>query len=112
METATELLSCMDQAGRPFAHIVWQSIESYVSMYPNANTDEQAYKNALSDQIEMKVLPKLNGIELDNNDSVSRALTRIENVIEATEDEQLINAFAKCKKPENGQFFQWKGVVR
>jgi predicted nucleic acid-binding Zn-ribbon protein len=112
IDTVTKLLGCMDQAGRPFAHRVWQSIESYVSMYPNANNDEQAYKDALSDQIEMKVLPKLNGIELDNNDNVTQALTSIENIIKSTEDAGLVSAFEKCKKPENGLFFQWKGVER
>lgn len=108
----TLLLHCMDQAGRPFAHRVWQSIETYVAMYPRIATNPQAFNNALSDQIEMKILPKLNGVELDNNGNVAQALNRIEDIIEKTNDEQLLNAFRKCKKPENGSFFQWKGVVR
>ena len=81
-------------------------------MYPGVATNPQAFNNALSDQIEMKIIPKLNGVELDNNDNVAQALNHIGNIIEKTKDEKLLAAFNKCKKPENGSFFQWKGVVR
>lgn len=111
-EIVTNLNDSMDKIGRPFAYRVWQSIETYVCMYPGADSNEAAFNNAVADQIEMKVLPKLNGIELDNNETVSHALKTIQNIIEKTGDSALSAAFRKCSSPENGAFFQWKGVVR
>lgn len=110
-DTVNELLKCMDSIGRPFAYRVWQSIETYVSLYPNSDKKE-AFYNAISDQIEMKVLPKLNGIELGSSIKVDSALSGISNVIKGLEDEKLNEAFDKCRNPEYGSFFQWKGVVR
>lgn len=111
-EIVTNLNNSMDQIGRPFAYRVWQSIETYVCMYPESDISDVAFKNAVADQIEMKVLPKLNGIELDNNEIVSHALKTIHNIIENTGDSLLAASFRKCSSPENGAFFQWKGVVR
>lgn len=111
MNTVNNILSYMDNAGRPFAHRVWQSIETYVSMYPEANINETAFNNAIADQIEMKVLPKLNGIDLDN-DKVQKSLAQISTVISETNDEKLCEAFENARKLDNSAFFQWKGVVR
>lgn len=102
-----ELNECMQIIGRPFAHRVWQAIDCYVKYYPNTKRD---FKNALSDQIEMKILPKLNGIEKDmHRDS----LIKILNVLDKYNlDKELYNAFKKEIENTSSSFFQWKGVTR
>ncbi|MDY5932026.1 MAG: hypothetical protein SPJ34_08375, partial [Candidatus Ornithospirochaeta sp.] len=110
-DTVDKLLLEMDSVGRPFAHRVWQSIQEYVSLYPEANS-QKGFSNALADQIEMKILPKLNGIELGSSDAVNKAFNNISEIIKGLDDEKLQKAFMKSINPENGAFFQWKGVVR
>ena len=67
-------------------------------------------KEAVADQIEMKILPKLNGVELqdDHFDEVKAAMLA---AIDATGDKKLRKAFEdSC--PEGGTFFKWRGVMR
>ena len=102
----------LEKVGRPFAHRVYQSILGYVYAYPNANRDQVAFNNAVADQIEMKILPKLNGLEKSNND-VSDALKRIKDYVEKTKDTELIAEFERSIKDDGSDFFyKWKGVVR
>ncbi len=102
----------LEKVGRPFAHRVYQSIRGYVSAYPEVNRDLNSFNNAIADQIEMKILPKLNGLEKSNND-VSDALKRIMDYIERTKDAELISEFEKSIKDDGSDFFyKWKGVVR
>lgn len=60
----------LGKTGRALGHRVWQSIESYMSMYPEviaAQSDHErktAMNNAFEDQLVQKVMPKLRGLEL------------------------------------------------
>lgn len=62
----------LDVVGRALGHRVWQSIESYMANYPSVklaqlkqdpNSLEHALRIAFEDQLVMKVMPKLRGIE-------------------------------------------------
>lgn len=95
--------------GRPFAHRVWQAMKAYVNNYPVSGVN--GFKNAVADQIEMKVLPKLNGIEKDNQ--VAReALQNIGNQINVIGDDELSIAFENCRNNNSELFFQWHGIMR
>ena len=65
-----EINNQLGQTGRAIGHRVWQSIESYMSFYPNvisASNDkerENAMNMAFEDQIVQKVMPKLRGLEI------------------------------------------------
>lgn len=98
----------LDKVGRPFAHRVCQAIKSYVQFYPG-NT-ELDFNSAVADQLEMKILPKLNGLELEIEgfDSVKRTL---EGIINGLDDAPLKDAFATSCKQHNS-FFKWRGVMR
>ncbi len=98
----------MGAIGRPFAHRVSQSINAYINNYPKgANSKE----HALADQLEMKVIPKLTGVELDSS-KTKAALTELQQIIESkTKDDKLSKAFEAAISNESG-FFQWKGVAQ
>ena len=55
--TLAEINEALAGVQRPFGHRVNQAIEKYVACYPGN------YNIALADQIEMKILPKLNGLD-------------------------------------------------
>lgn len=102
---------CLSDVGRPFAHRVWQSIENYVAAYPNIGTSNH-FSSAISDQIEMKVLPKLNGLD-KNSPGVIEALNKVEGILEEkVKDETLTKAFRAVKNDSSSIFFTWKGVER
>jgi hypothetical protein len=84
-------------------------MESYVGYYPG--NSEADFNAAVADQIEMKILPKLNGLELDITgfDSVK---TTLGGIINHLNDPQLEKAFeASCNSAHNS-FFKWRGVMR
>ena len=93
--------------GRPFAYRVFGAIQAYVNNYPGDDIN-----SALADQIEMKVLPKLNGIDKESSSSVGRALSNIGDIIGELGDEELITAFNSAKDNSDEVFFQWRGVSR
>ena len=100
------------KVGHPFAYRVWRSIESYVSQYPGvAGGDEASFNAALSDQIEMKILPKLNGVDL-SAPKVSQALNAVSGIIDRVKDDELKTAFDNRRNAIDDAFFQWKGVER
>ncbi|MFI3242939.1 MAG: hypothetical protein R3Y56_01645 [Akkermansia sp.] len=94
------------QLGRPFAHRVSQSICAYVQNYP---LGAASFEHALSDQLEMKVIPKLTGLELDHSE-VKTSLNKLADLISReVDDEQLSQSFDKARQHSSG-FFQWRGV--
>lgn len=98
---------------RPFAYRVRGTIFDYVTQYPGAAKDAQSFQNALADQVEMKILPKLNGVDMAST-AVSKALKDISGILaDDVKDKELSEAFDKLASNRDGNaFFQWKGVVR
>jgi len=97
--------------GRPFGHRVEKSILAYISNYPGIEDGENLLREAFSDQIEQKILPKLRG--LDNLESASKTVfEEIANVIEETEDDALLKAFHSASESSATGMFMWYGVTR
>lgn len=100
----TPVVEALDKVYRSYGFRVDKAMKLYVMNYPGSP------KEAVADQIEMKILPKLNGVELqdDHFDEVKAAMLA---AIDATGDEKLRKAFEdSC--PEGGTFFKWRGVMR
>lgn len=101
-----ELNQAMQSIGRPFAHRTFASMLAYIANYP----DPSAYKLAMADQIEQKLLPKFRG--LDPQDSASRqALGTIQAILGKLGDEPLLEAVRQSQKQSEHQF-SWLGVDR
>lgn len=103
LETIENINIHLGNTGRALGHRVWQSIESYMSLYPSvvsAETTEdrkKAMDDAFEDQLVQKVMPKLRGIE--TRGSQGEALDAIENLIPETLRDDFKNA-----KQGYGQF--------
>ena len=95
-DTIEEINSQLGKTGRALGHRVWQSIESYMSLYPEviaAKSDhekEKAMKEAFEDQLVQKVMPKLRGLE--TRGTQGDALTAIQKIIPETLEEDFKNA--------------------
>jgi hypothetical protein len=103
----TKINTELGKVGRPFGHRVHQAIIKYIANYP---VDSLSWKHAFADQIEMKIMPKLNGLELGSG--VTDALKgQLESIVDALQDQQLKDELNKVFDPSK-PFFEWKGVSR
>jgi len=100
-----ELNEAMAIVGRPFGHRVDQAIKKYMGCYPGE------FNDALSDQIEMKILPKLNGLD-GQATGFNGVINIIEGVIAGVEDQELFDAFTQACREAADSFFKWRGVMR
>lgn len=107
-----EMNASLDVAGRAIGHRVWQSVEYYMSNYPEvlAATDNAAKAKAMhiafEDQLVQKVMPKLRGIDTRGK-SKTECLDRIrEQLITGTDGEgfDLIEDFDQACELGYGQF--------
>ena len=86
-----EMNTSLSKVGRALGHRVWQSIEYYMSNYPDVleaqrNNDDtgldKAMKIAFEDQLVQKVMPKLRGIETrgkSKSDCLDKIRTQLVN---------------------------------
>ena len=100
----------MEKLNRPFGHRVGQAIARYAANYPKEAgvSGEQRLKLAMADQIEQRILPKLRGIDLEEQGA---HITEIRNLIDELEDKALAAAFEASKSKESNTFI-WRGVDR
>jgi hypothetical protein len=64
------------------------------------------YKRHLADQIAMKIMPKLRGVDLADN---SQAFNRLDPLIQEIGDNGLTEAYDSARRSSQG-FFQWQGI--
>ncbi len=105
-DTLLPVGEALDDVGRAYGFRVDQAMKLYVLNYPGN------YREAVSDQIEMKILPKLNGIEL-GNPHFATVKQAISDAIAKTSDMKLQSAFDEaCRQDMGATFFKWRGVMR
>lgn len=103
------LNAALSEIGRPFGYRSSDAMEAYVRQYPTQN--EEGHRDALADQIEQRIMPRLRGIDV-NEDHASSALDEILSTVDELGDRELHDAIDKARNAHSGQLFQWAGVVR
>lgn len=103
-----ELNQTLEIANRPFGHRVYRAILDYLANYPGAGQDESRRRNALADQLEQKIIPKLRGLDTQD-DSVGRCLDDVARIIRDLKDTELGDAFDRGRQQH---LFEWFGVKR
>ena len=111
--TVSAINAIMDDMGRPFGHRMGQAILYYVANYPSqpGRTDEpDLIDNALADQIELRLLPRLRGVVVDEN---RNSLYELAGRARSLGDEVLGNAIENAvqRSHETG-LFVWRGFTR
>lgn len=97
-----EINSYLAELGRPFAHRMWNTVAAYIRQYPGDKHD------ALIDQIEMKILPKLAGLDMADP-TINRVMNNLADYLHKLEEPKLNDAFDEaCKR----DFFAWQGIER
>jgi hypothetical protein len=102
----TRLNESFDRIGRPFGHRAFAATCAYIANHPKGLSDELAGMTALSDQIAMRFLPKLRGLDLNEYE---QEINSIRLQLAELEDEAVIRAFDAAADRDKG-YFQWRGI--
>ena len=99
----------LSRVGKPFAYRVAKAIGTYVQQYPDRS--EQGLRDAFADQVELRVLPRMRGIDTHESAAIS-AIDGVTSLV-ASElgDEKLASALRQARDA-SGDLFQWHGVDR
>lgn len=108
----SELADLMKELERPFGHRVGQAMLAYTANYPAHDGQHGGtLLDAMSDQVEMRLLPKLRGLELDAaRDGLGKLA---EHVKDRLKDDALADAIdASISASEDTGRFAWRGLTR
>jgi hypothetical protein len=111
-ETINTLARLMQGFGRPFGHRLNQAIRAYVANYPtegNAGLDAAV---PLADQIELRILPRLRGVQIDEH---RPGFAELDALVETgLDDRQLAERLRQTvEEQETGTgLFVWRGLAR
>lgn len=102
----------MAEFNKPFGHRLGKAILSYVANYPEVE-GQDLILNPIADQVEMRLLPKLRGVEIEKAEQSFERLS--EFVAKDLADEELSNAIKNSLEAGiqsgTGQFV-WNGITR
>jgi predicted nucleic acid-binding Zn-ribbon protein len=103
-----QLNQTLETVNRPFGHRVFRAILDYLANYPGALIDAGRRRNALADQLEQKIIPKLRGLDTQD-DTTARCLDQLGHTISNLQDAELVEAFTRAR---HQHLFEWFGVKR
>jgi predicted nucleic acid-binding Zn-ribbon protein len=92
--------------GRPFGWRTYKAIKAYIANHPAVKFREDSGWSPLADQIAMRVMPKLRGLDLAEHGEV---FSRLGQTLHQIEDPNLHEAFSKAIESTQG-FFDWRGI--
>ena len=104
-ELVEELEKYLVELGRPFGHRIFHAISAYAANHPDAG-DVEAVHSALADMMELRVLPKLRGIELGRKER--EAINKIANFVENTLSDDELGVRIKQSVGAD-EMFTWRG---
>lgn len=108
---SASLNEALNRVGRPFGYRVQQAMATYVANYPLVDQDNR-HTLAFADQIEQKIIPKLRGVEIGDQNATD-CLNELEDIIDKLGDGKLAKAFSDARaESEQVGLFQWRGVTR
>jgi len=92
--------------GRPFGWRTYKAIQSYTANHPAVRFREDKGLSPLADQIAMRVMPKLRGVDLVEHGEVFNSLGQL---LQQVNDPALQTAFDQARRSTQG-FFDWRGI--
>ena len=100
------LNTVFDEMGRAFGHRSYAATCAYIANHPDGLHDDISDMGSLADQIAMRFMPKLRGIDLREN---REYLSRLQSQLGELNDEAIRDAFIKASDEKNG-YFLWRGI--
>ena len=108
--TLSNLNKILAEFNRPFAHRTFQAMLSYIANYPvkSGEDHDDIIKRALADQIGMRIMPKLYGVDLALQE---KTFEQVRGILREINDTLLLRAFDSASDREQNKsgFFHWTG---
>lgn len=101
-----DINTTLSDLGRPFGWRTYKAIMSYIANHPAVHIHGEPGIKPLSDQVAMRVMPKLRGLDLGEYADV---FNRLGNQLSDINDDNLTEAFRKAQNSAMG-FFDWRGI--
>ncbi len=109
-DTADNLLNDINttlaELGRPFGWRTYRAIMTYIANHPAVTINGEGPMQPISDQVAMRVMPKLRGLDLAEYDNV---FTILRGQLQRIGDDALMDAFRNASESAQG-FFDWRGI--
>ena len=96
----------LGKLGRPYGWRTYKAMMTYVANYPGVSSRGERGMGALADQVAMRVMPKLRGLDLAEYADIFSTLS---SQIDQINDSALSEAFSKANTSTLG-FFDWRGI--
>lgn len=94
--------SALGDLGRPFGWRTYKAMLTYIANYP----DKAHEKRAMADQVAMRVMPKLRGVDVSE---YAEVFNRLDSLVADLNDPALSDAFNTARMSSLG-FFNWRGI--
>lgn len=111
-QTIRRLAEIMKNCGRPFGHRLNAAISAYAANYPQENGHPADVRKPLADQIELRIMPKLRGLSIDENSNIFDDLKLL--LQEELNDSALAQRLEEIveRQSQGGGMFNWRGMTR
>ena len=107
-----ELAQVMEACSRPFGHRLNSAMLSYIANYLSGGNKGEDLEEAMADQIEFRILPKLRGIPINDHDVVFKSLrTLISHELGDTSFAERLEKIVEQQRDAGG-LFNWRGYTR
>lgn len=112
LKTIRELAKIMDKCGRPFGHRLHAAMSAYAANYPQENGHPADIRKPLADQIELRIMPKLRGLSIDDHSQIFDDLKRL--LREELNDSDLAQRLGEIveRQSQGSGMFNWRGMTR
>jgi hypothetical protein len=110
-QVINDLAAIMQRCGRPFGHRLNEAMMAYVANYPRGNGGKLRFEEALADQIELRILPKLRGVVIDDGhsrDALEDAVSLIRNDLHDSGFADQLHGMLEGGMSQ----FNWRGMDR
>ena len=103
----------LGKVGKGLGHRVWQSIEMYMSHHPavisaSADTREAMLRTAFEDQLVMKVMPKLRGVETRRGYAKTECIDEVAKIIQRVAPKLMKDYQDACRAGDG--YFLWSSA--
>lgn len=107
-----KLIPIMEKCGRPFGHRLRDAILYYAVNYPAGANNTRDIRVPLADQIELRIIPKLRGVDIKEHEaSFADLAALIRNDLGDSKLAERLEEIIEDQSRSNGQFV-WRGLTR
>lgn len=98
------------EAGKHFGHRPYEATLRYIKSHPDGRLDTQVDNPPLADQVAMRFLPRLNGLDLGECSDMLNGLNGVRDLVIELNDQAVMDAFEEATNQSKRSVFQWPGI--